>query len=75
MKFNCGLTREEKKVLAEAKWEKKLDKEQHWHDFFAWYPVRLGSRDCRWLETVEQKGQYWAFHGYFTYEYRAKEQE
>ncbi len=24
--------------------------------WFAWYPVRLGSRDCRWLEKIWRKG-------------------
>lgn len=33
-----------------------------WHRWFAWYPVRLGPHDCRWLEWVECKGTYW--HAY-----------
>lgn len=44
MRFDCGLTGRE---LFEAR---KL-----WHKWFAWYPVRIGSRDCRWLETVERR--------------------
>lgn len=45
MKFNCGKT-----------WkEKKADIEQ-WHLHFAWFPVRVGHRDCRWLEWVMRKG-------------------
>lgn len=44
MKFDCGLTRKEK-------WKLSFD----WHEWFAWYPVRVGRRDCRWLEKVERK--------------------
>ena len=42
MKFNCGLTKNEKL--------------QSWHKWFAWYPVRISKNDCRWLETVYRKG-------------------
>lgn len=48
MKFNCGLS-------AEEKWEYK----KKWHPWFAWYPVRIGHRDCRWLEYVDRK---YVFH-------------
>lgn len=44
MKFDCGLTAKE-----------RLAAREHWHRWFAWYPVRIGSRDCRWLETVERQ--------------------
>ena len=47
MKFNCGKTWEEKKAAKEK-----------WHTWFAWYPVRIGSHDCRWLEAIERKGEY-----------------
>lgn len=26
-----------------------------WHRWCAWYPVRLGSHDVRWLETIERR--------------------
>lgn len=26
-----------------------------WHPWFAWYPVRVGPGDCRWLETVYRR--------------------
>jgi hypothetical protein len=48
MKFNCGPTPQEKH---EAK--------KKWHHWFAWYPVRIASGDCRWLETVERKGKWY----------------
>jgi hypothetical protein len=55
MKFNCGLTEQEENNL---RWEKKQERRKaryHWHRWFAWYPVQLGSHDCRWLEYVERR--------------------
>lgn len=54
MKLNCGPTWEEiyADILAGR------DPRQKWHSWFAWRPVRVGPRDCRWLETVLRKGQY-----------------
>lgn len=52
MRFNCGPTWQERTALREC-----------WHRWFAWYPVRVGTRDCRWLETIERRGKYWAFYG------------
>ena len=63
MKFNCGIT-----------WEEKLVARKEWHRWFAWYPIRLGSRDCRWLETIERSGTYEMLSECecgFVYEYRA----
>ena len=48
MKFDCGPTK------STRQWQKKL-KMEDWHDHFAWWPVRLGAHDCRWLETVQRK--------------------
>jgi hypothetical protein len=61
MKFNCGPTPQEKH---EAK--------QDWHPWFAWCPVRVGSGDCRWLETVERKGtcNFDCYGDWFDWEYR-----
>ena len=53
MKFNCGLTVEERAeqwAREEAEYDRRI---AEWHDWFAWYPVRVGPSDCRWLETVE----------------------
>ena len=63
MKLNCGLSYAEKCEL----WE-------DWHPFFALWPRRVGSGDCRWLETIERKGQYidvWG-HSFWIWEYRAR---
>lgn len=43
MKFDCGESAQE-----------KLDRVSKWHPWFAWYPVRVNSHDCRWLEMVER---------------------
>jgi hypothetical protein len=40
MKIDCGLTAKEKR-----------EAQEEWHRWFAWRPVRLGSRDCRWLDA------------------------
>jgi len=45
MKFDCGLTPYE-----------KMEVRTKWHIWFAWYPVWVGHRDCRWLEKVNRKG-------------------
>jgi hypothetical protein len=62
MRFDCGETHEEKALRLE-----------NWHRWFAWYPVRVGSHDCRWLEAVERKGTFrgWIGDPYWEWEYRA----
>jgi hypothetical protein len=62
MKFNCGPTSEEIGAAL-----------QQWHRWFAWRPVRIGSRDCRWLEWVERKGTYFEYYMEcgWSFEYRA----
>lgn len=44
MKWDCGETRAE-----------RYERLSEWHRWFAWYPVRVGSHDCRWLEYVERR--------------------
>jgi len=46
MKFNCGLTTEQ-----------KFNAKQKWHPVFAWLPHRVGDGDCRWLEVIERRGK------------------
>jgi hypothetical protein len=47
MKFNCGLTRYEKRALKEE-----------WHKKFLWFPKRMEDGYCHWLEFIERKGLY-----------------
>jgi hypothetical protein len=47
MKFNCG------KSYSET--HQKL---KNWHEWFAWYPVKVADNDCRWLEKVQRKGTF-----------------
>lgn len=37
-------------------WEVKKTLRMQWHRWFAWYPVRVGENECRWLEYVERRG-------------------
>jgi hypothetical protein len=43
MKWDCGPTPQE-----------RAERMRNWHVWFAWYPVRVGPHDCRWLENVER---------------------
>lgn len=61
MKFDCGLTSYE-----------KYEARKQWHRWFAYRPVRIGTHDCRWLETVERKRNIGQWPGIpNTWEYRA----
>lgn len=61
MQFDCGPTSEEKESAREQ-----------WHNWFAWYPVRIGRHDCRWLEVIRRKGMlHCGYEGrYWTYKYK-----
>jgi len=59
MKIDCGLTYQEKQAL-----------KSEWHKWFSWYPVRLGYRDCRWLETIERT----RISSWCSWEYRSIEE-
>lgn len=41
MKLDFGLTKEEKIIVRKK-----------WHKWFAWYPVRIGTKDWRWGEFI-----------------------
>lgn len=47
MKFNCGTP-----LTPNQKFDHACAKYLVWHKWFAWYPVRVGPNDCRWLEVV-----------------------
>jgi hypothetical protein len=62
VKFDCGET-----------WEEKKTRLAKWHKVFVIFPRRVGIHDCRWLETIERKGE--LFVGirrfFWSWEYRA----
>lgn len=61
MRFECGPTTEQRQV-----------KRYSWHEWFAWYPVRLQNNSfCCWLEKVKRKrirtptqggASWWIYH-------------
>ena len=59
MKFNCGLTKQEKKDAELALHQAK----QKWHIHFAKWPTQVGSGDCRWLEDIWVRYEYNYFYG------------
>ena len=61
MKFNCGPT-----------WQEKQQAKEQWHTWFVWFPVRVSSRDCRWLETVARIGKYDGYDDSMSWTYRAR---
>ena len=61
MKINLGLS------LGE-----KIEAKKRWHYWFAWYPVRVGYKDYRWLETVERRGFTSRLSGRMGFKYREK---
>jgi hypothetical protein len=48
MRFNYETTRAENA-------ERRAYALRCWHLKFAWLPVRVGPRDCRWLEYVHRR--------------------
>lgn len=57
MKFNCDYR----------------DRVRNWHDWFAWYPVKISEGDCRWLETIEVRADVSGSGRYiWGWSYRAK---
>lgn len=44
MKFSCGKRRADRRR-----------RRMNWHNWFAWYPVKVDYCDCRWLETVQRR--------------------
>jgi len=51
MKINRGLDYQERQDVR----EKERDRLSHWHPFYAMWPRRVASRDCRAFEWIERK--------------------
>jgi hypothetical protein len=63
MKINCG-----------RDWETLMQDRREWHPWFAWYPVRIGNYDCRFLEVVMRRENPQSYTSYArVWEYRAIE--
>ncbi len=62
MKFDCGPT-----------WKEQYEAKEKWHKYFTWFPVRVASHDCRWLEQIQRKGIPHHAMGdlWWTWEYRS----
>lgn len=63
MKFDCGEDRETKRkrkeVAKRLAFAIKRDFLESEHTWFAWFPVRVGKNDCRWLENVTRVGKFY----------------
>lgn len=69
MRFNCGpackpLTERQLRSLDRwrASGQRWLNARKHlteWHPWFAWYPARVSDGDCRWLEWIERRIEYY----------------
>lgn len=65
MKFNCGPTPEEQREAHRVKFVAHVRRLEEWHDFFVIWPRRIGSHDCRFLETIQRRGALRAFGGFY----------
>ncbi len=69
MKLNCGPD-------ATTKYYRKKRRLEQWHPFFCWFPRRItGTEECRWLETIERKGEYHIHYAgaYWEWVYRVRD--
>ena len=75
MKWDCGPTHAERHAARRARHEALVAERSKWRSWFAWFPVRVGSHDCRWLETIERRSELkLVFIDYkWVHEYRAPE--
>ena len=62
MKFDCGETTKE-----------YFERIKQWQDHFCIIPKRVAPHDCRWLETVQRRGEYANYMTGVEWEYRVKE--
>lgn len=70
MRIDCGPTKKpmtEREKRALEKWRADGDKWRlihahrlEWHPHFAWWPARLADHDCRWLEWIERRQEFYS---------------
>lgn len=59
MKFNCGLSRDEKREIERNAERQERYRLSAWHPYFCWTPTRItGTHDCYWLVWIVRKGEY-----------------
>jgi hypothetical protein len=54
--------------IREARLKKRLS---NWHDWYAWFPVRVNPRELRWLCKVQRRGKYFPGLKCWSWEYQA----
>ena len=59
MRFKCGMSLVDRRASL-----------MKWHCWYAWFPVRVGPHDFRWLEPVWRLGGYWR-DDFMSYTHRA----
>ncbi len=64
MKLNCGPSYEQRRAEKVEALKREIIRLRDWHDWFAWFPVRVAEGDCRWLEVVERQMQGTYYTGY-----------
>lgn len=66
MKWKAGLTSYQKRMI-------KNDRLNNWHDYFAWFPVRITHLNNEsfwyWLEKIQRKRYTFSGVGGIVYEY------
>ena len=55
MKINCGPSADAKVLLARERLRQDWENLSKWHTVFAFFPIRVGENDCRWLEYIERR--------------------
>lgn len=63
MKFDCGET-----------WEERKARLSSWHPFFTILPRKVADHDCRCMEKIERKGEWFdcVYGAAWSWRYRAK---
>ena len=55
MKWDCGPDWYERWKAKAPERQRRAREAAKWQPWFAWFPVRVDKRDCRWLETIERR--------------------
>lgn len=68
MRFNCGPTWAERRILKDEQTHKRLTQ---WHPFYCWLPRRVDDK-CVWLEWIQRKGrqEYCGYSLTYIFQYR-----